>query len=314
MIIRVTILAIFLLAYILLTIFQDRIKWPSMANKVILIILSIIVIPLAFIEVTGFKASQTIENLNSTIEALNKKVEYQKEQLISQDTILKDISSKILVALEDECLKDLEERKNVIIKLHDKNFQISKNDYVNLVDSIFKEVEQLKNRKEKLSTEQKKLSDESLIYFEVLTNYVLDKFDNVVVQLNAKDEVIDIEKTEIPKRYFYADNGETIIVRKVVLKNNRRIRFQIVNRKLDKGKLVSLPSIGIIANTQSPRFSITGPPIKELKIGPQPGRISRWRGQELKITYPLGEDPLMSDSFRNSIDQNISEFIKLLYF
>ena len=314
MIVRIIILFIFLLSYILFTVFQDKINCPKTLRKIILIVLSIIIIPWAVAEVTGFRASKTIEDLNNIISSLNQKVELLSGQLISQDTVLKDISSKIIVALENECLKDLEERKNVIKQLHDNTFQMSKNTYDSMIDTIFDEVRQLKEKGEKLSTEQKRLSDESLIYFELLTNYVLDIFDSLISQLKQKNEVLSFEINEIPEKYIYADNGKSIVIRDVQLKDNKRIRFKITNRKLDKKKLVSLPSIGIIGNEQSPRISISGPPIEELKIGPQPLRITGWRGQVLDIKYPLGEDPLMSESFRDNIDQKISEFIKLLYF
>lgn len=158
------------------------------------------------------------------------------------------------------------------------------------------------------------MSDDSLIYFELLSNYVLDKFDHLIDQLTIKNEVLSIKTSEIKERFFYADNGESIVIRDVQIRNNKRIRYIIKNRKLDKDKLVSLPSIGIIGNQQSPRIYISGPPIQELKIGPQSGRVKLSSGQELGIKYPLGEDPLMSESFRDKIDSKFYEFIKLLYF
>ena len=144
---------------------------------------------------------------------------------------IKDIASKMYFAMEHECLKDLEERKNIITQLQDETFKVSKDAYVSLVDSVFKEIDQLKHQKENLSTEQKKLSDDSLVYFEILTNYVLDKFDNIMVELKERGEVEAIEKTEIPTKYFYTDDGRTTVVRKVSLKNNKSIRVEIVNTR-----------------------------------------------------------------------------------
>lgn len=298
--IRVFTLVVSLSIYLLFLLIAQKLKWSKYRTIVINVILGVIIIPLISSEVTGYK-------LNITIQGLERKI-------VSQEFILSDISSKIVTALNDECLKDLEERKRIISQLHDKDFQIEKQDYDNIIDSIFDEVKQLQNKRDQLSTEQKKLSDESLIYFEFLTKYVLDKFDNIVEQLNGRKEVLDIERTEIPKGFFYADDGQTIINRKVQLKKSKEIKFKITNRKVEDGKLVFLPAIDIVANNQSPRISISGPPIEELEIGPKSGGISQQSEKLLKIKYSLGEDPLMSESFRNSIDQKISEFIKILYF
>ena len=89
MIIRFFFFLIFALAYILFTLFQDKIEFSSIWKKVISIILTIIVIPWTVSEVTGFRAFQTTSDLKTTIISLTQKVENQSDQLISQDMVLR---------------------------------------------------------------------------------------------------------------------------------------------------------------------------------------------------------------------------------
>lgn len=224
--------------------------------------------------------------------------------LTTQGTNIEYISTHIIAALENSCLKDLEQRKQSILKLHNSSFKMSKESYAGLVDSVFDELDQFKKKSAKLATEQQKLSEESLVYFDPLDQYVLDKVDAIIDQLKERGEVINIEKTEMPHGLNYGETGKACVLRDVTLKNNKRIRYRVLFNM----------AIHIIGNEQSPRLVITSQAVEPLTLGPQPSVLQMWSGQELKITYPLGEDPLMSEPFRKAIDGKLSEFLKLLFF
>lgn len=294
------VLVISLGSFLIFLLIAEKLKWSKYWEIIIKVVLGMIVIPLASSEVTGF-------NLNDTINDL-------KDQIQSQETILNDISNKIITAMNDECLKDLAERRKIIHKLHDKSFKIAKQDYDNIVDSVFDELEEYERQKNALESEQKKLSDESLIYFEALVNHILNEIDNISDQFDKRGSLLGVEKEEVTWDFLNRDDKSLVIGRKISLKNNRKIEVMVYSRDMEKNKLRGLPYITIAGYNRRTNFvfAIKGPKIKEKKLGGKGGLTMEAVKPIEDITYQLGEDPLLNESFRKAIDERLKLFLKNL--
>jgi hypothetical protein len=330
---EVIILIFSIVLYLIILFLNEKKDKFKKSMWIINISFGLLLIPYCLSSVTGIELKNNIVNLTDTKKDLSRKISLQialindirkentelNNKLDRQEILTGDISKMIVAALEGECLKDLNERRENIKKLHKQTFQISKVEYDTFVDELFDDIEKIQSKQKQLESEQIKQSDQSLVYFESLLMYVLQKFDTISDQLDERGELDKTIKYEDNLReYIYGKNSHYLVIRDYILTNKINITITIANRSFENDKLKRHPLIKIDAKDRPFRremhhlfFHIKGPKVK--KLMPKGGTTGVIYTPLQHITYPLGEDPLLNKNVKKQIDTQIRKMFQIIY-
>ena len=257
----------------------------------------------------------TVSAEERKINELTKEIGTLHARLIKQDSKIDEFENAVLLEIKKSGVSDLNDLYEIIDRTRMQYFAELDSDAENFAEGFKKRIKKKQEAYEKNIEAQKYLSDKSIGYFASLLSFVLTYFDTTVDKLREKGIISksEIVNDESAIDLSGAEKVETVLLRRVILKDNKEILLSCRGREIKNGIVIKdqfLLFRGKAKRHNYITFSITPerPAPKQTRITFGPTPIIK------NIKYPADQDPIQDEELKNKIKSSINKLIEEVYY